>query len=80
MGEVLFPFFLMMAKSIMITEGWKEMQPLFILNSKQKHFMLDKEISNFFNYKFRFYVDNDLLWKFLIDLVKLEGSFLTTMQ
>lgn len=42
--------------------------------------MLDKEISNFFNYKFRFYVDNDLLWKFLIDLLKLESSFLTTMQ
>ena len=42
--------------------------------------MLDKEISNFFNYKFRFDVDNDLLWKFLIDLLKLESSFLTTMQ
>ena len=42
--------------------------------------MLDKEISNFFNYKFRFDVDNDLLWEFFIDLQKLESSFIIMMQ
>ena len=43
--------------------------------------MLDvKKISNFFDYKFRFDEDNDLFWKFLIDLQKLESSFLIIVQ